>query len=127
MQIVRDRYEAFVAGDLEGVLKGCDLDIVSYTAPPFADAAEYQGHEGLLRWMGNWTEGFDQFEMEVEEYMDAGDHVVVRAFQRATGAISGAPVEARFWFVNTVRDGKIVRMGAYPDESEALEAAGLSR
>jgi ketosteroid isomerase-like protein len=124
IEIVRERYEAFSEGDLTALLEGLDPNIVSYTAPPLPDPAEYHGHEGFLQWISNWTEGFDDFEMEVEDYTQAGEHVVARVYQRATGAGSGAPTERRFWLLHAVREGKVVRIGIYGSEAEVLDAAG---
>jgi ketosteroid isomerase-like protein len=126
VEIVRQAYVAFAQGDLGAVLKAFDPEVVSYTAPPLPDAAEYRGHEGMLQWIGNWTEGFDEFAMEAEDYIDAQDRVVARVHQRATGAGSGVPVESRFWLVHTLRRGKVVRIGIYGTKAGALEAAGLS-
>jgi hypothetical protein len=44
----------------------------------------------------------------------------------ATGRGSGAPAEARGAHEFTIRDGLLVRLKAYRDRSEALEAVGLS-
>jgi ketosteroid isomerase-like protein len=41
------------------------------------------------------------------------------------GAASGAPIEADFWFLWTVRDLKVARLDMYARKAEALEAAGL--
>ena len=126
VEVVQRAYQAFAEGDLTALLSEFAPDVVSYTAPPLPDPAEYHGHDGLMQWMGNWTEGFDEFAMEVEEYTDTGDDVVVQAYQRGTGAGSGAPAERRFWFLNTVREDKITRIGVHATEAEALEAVGLS-
>ena len=126
VKVVREAYEAFAQGDLGAVLNATDPKIVSYTAPPLPDPAEYHGHEGMLQWIGNWTEGFDEWDLEAEEYIDAGDHVVVGVYQRATGAASGVPVERRTWFLHTLRNRRVVRIGVYATKSEALEAVGLS-
>jgi ketosteroid isomerase-like protein len=125
VEVVRRAYQAFVEDDLAALLSEFAPDVVSYTAPPLPDPAEYHGHDGLMQWIGNWTEGFDEFAMEVEGYTDAGDDVVVQATQRATGAVSGVPTESRFWFLNTVREDKITRIGVHATEAEALEAVGL--
>jgi ketosteroid isomerase-like protein len=60
-----------------------------------------------------------------EEFIDAGDQVVVRVAQEAHGEQGGAPVKAVFWFVYTVGDGQIVRLGMFAEKGEALEAVGL--
>jgi ketosteroid isomerase-like protein len=51
--------------------------------------------------------------------------VVAAVRMRARGRASGIPVDARFYDVYTLRQGKIVRMDQFTRRSEALEAAGL--
>ena len=126
VEIVRRAYEAFALGDLKAVLDQLDPTVVSYTASPLPDPEEHFGHDGFLQWVENWTGAFDEFAMEVEEYIDSGDQVIVRALQRATGAASGAPVEQVFWFLHSFREGKILRIGIHASQDQALEAAGLS-
>jgi ketosteroid isomerase-like protein len=60
-----------------------------------------------------------------EEFIDAGDQVVVRNHQAARGEASGVPIETNFWFVHTVSQGKTVQVDMFANEREALEAAGL--
>jgi ketosteroid isomerase-like protein len=69
---------------------------------------------------------FEEFKMTGEEFIDAGDHVVVRVAQQARGSGSGVPVTATFWFVHFLRDRKIVTFDMYAARSQAFKAAGLS-
>jgi ketosteroid isomerase-like protein len=126
VEIVRRGHEAFERGDVAAMLALVHPELVSYVAPPLADPAEYHGPNGMFQMMANWTEGFDDYVQRAEEYIDAGDHVIVRVHQRATGAQSGVPVERDFWFFHTVRNGKLTRMGVHESKQQALEAAGLS-
>ena len=52
--------------------------------------------------------------------------MVVTALYRGRGQGSGVPIEARFYAVYTLRDGRVVRVDEFTDRAEALEAAGLS-
>ena len=52
--------------------------------------------------------------------------MVVTARHRGRGRESGVAVDARFYEVYTLRDGKIVRVDEFVERAEALEAAGLS-
>jgi ketosteroid isomerase-like protein len=126
VEIVRRGHEAFQRGDLTAMLELVDHEVVSYVAVPLADPGEYHGPEGVLQMFANWTEGFDDYTQEAEEYIEMGDHVIARVHQRGTGALSGVPVERRFWFLHTLRDGKLVRLGVHESKQQALEAAGLS-
>ena len=63
--------------------------------------------------------------MTHEEFVDAGDRVVVALHLRGRGRGSGVEIDARFFDVYTIRDGKIVRMDEFTERFAALEAAGL--
>ena len=126
VEIVRRGWEAFDRGDLSAAMEDMSPDIETYVAPPAPVTGTYHGIEGWVQSMLDWAEGFDELVMTAEEYFDAGDQVVVRSRHTSRGAASGVPVEAIFWYVWTIRAGKIVRVAVFSDWSEALEAAGLS-
>ncbi len=50
----------------------------------------------------------------------------MRAYFRGRGRGSGVEVDARFYDVYTLRNGKIVRVDEFAEREDALEAAGLS-
>ncbi len=125
VEIVRRGHEAFERGDLTTALEAFDPEVTCYTAAPLPDPEEYHGTEGFLQWFGRWTEGFEDYVQHAEEYIEAGDHVIAQVYQRGKGDQSGVPVEGRYWFLHTLRDGKVVRMGVHATQDQALEAAGL--
>ena len=63
--------------------------------------------------------------LEADEFVDAGDSVVVVFRQIARGRASGAGVTNRFAFVYGFRQGKIDYVDGYRTKREALEAVGL--
>jgi hypothetical protein len=78
-----------------------------------------------LRAREGWTEDFSEWSPRGEEYIDAGNHVVVRVHQMARGAGSCAPIEGDYWFVFTIAERKVTRLDIYSNEGDALEAVGL--
>jgi uncharacterized protein len=70
-------------------------------------------------------EVWDEHRIEPQEFIDAGDRVVVflREYQRSK---SGAELVIDTASILDVRDGRIVRMQGYMNPAEALEAVGLS-
>jgi ketosteroid isomerase-like protein len=124
VEIVRRGYEAFSRGDITAMFAAVDPEVVTYTAPPLLPPGEYFGLEGMLEWIGGWTEGFEEFSLVPEEYVDAGECVLARIRQVVTGASSGIPLERDFWFLHQMRDGNIVRMGVHPTREDAERAAG---
>ena len=71
-------------------------------------------------------EVWDEHRLEPQEFIDAGDRVVVllREYQRGKG--SGVELVIDTATIVDVRDGRIVRMQGYMNPAEALEAVGLS-
>lgn len=121
--LVRSGFAAFERGDVGGMLDLMADDLVTYRADP--DGASYQGKEGFLEATADWSEGFSDWSVIPEEFIDAGDVVVVQVRQVVRGQASGASVEGAFWFVFEVDDAKVTRLSFYVREGEALEAAGL--
>jgi ketosteroid isomerase-like protein len=126
VEIVRRAFEAWSAGDVAAAFAAIDADVVARRLAPMPDPGTWHGHQGLLDVVADWMRTFEEFKMTGEEFIDAGDHVVVRVAQQARGAGSGVPVTATFWFVHWVRDGKMVTFDMYAARSQAFEAASLS-
>jgi ketosteroid isomerase-like protein len=85
----------------------------------------YVGIEGARQFIAEWTRAWDDWELEVEDMIDAGDRVVVMVRQRGRSKPTGVLVEMRFGQVWTTRGGRGIRMQMYASQKEALEA-GLS-
>jgi uncharacterized protein len=102
----------------------CDPEIEWVEDPQRADGRVYRGHEGVRESFERWLEQWDEYGFEVEEIVDCGDRVLVKARESGRGAASGATVSARIHTVMTFRDGKVLRYQEFYDEAQALEAAG---
>ena len=90
------------------------------------DAGVYHGHEGVRVYWRNWLSAWSDIDFELQDVVDAGDEVVALIRnQRQWGRHSGIVTEVQpYGLVFTIRDGKVVRWRAYPDQDSALEAAG---
>jgi ketosteroid isomerase-like protein len=123
VELARRSLEAFARGDVQEALEAAHPDIVSTRVEP--DGAVFHGRDGLLRMVADWVEGFSDWSFRAEEYIDAGERVVVRQRQWGLGAGSGVPVEDDYWLVYEFADGRIVRFEVYADREQALRSAGL--
>ena len=72
------------------------------------------------------AEALDDFTVDVEQFFDAGDQVVVFFTSRGRGRISGIAVSRKLAQVATVRNGRVTKIVGYDDRAKALEAVGLS-
>ena len=90
VELARRSLEAFAGGDIEGALAVAHPELLATRVHP--DGAVFHGPEGLLRMVSDWVEGFSEWSFTADEFIDAGEHVVVRQHQRGLGAGSGVPV-----------------------------------
>jgi ketosteroid isomerase-like protein len=87
----------------------------------------YRGVDGFLQFLGRLSEAFDEFRWEPEEYLDAGDDVVVFIRMITTGRQSGMKTELPIAHLCTMRDGKLVRHETFWERSAALEAVNVMK
>jgi ketosteroid isomerase-like protein len=123
VEIIRRGYEHFTAtGEVRA-----PADLVwDVSRLGWPDQQIYSGVEGAMQFNAEWADAWDDWELEVEDYLDAGESVVVIINQRGRSKATGIPVDMRFAQVWTLRDGQAIRMQMYARPEEALEAVGLS-
>jgi ketosteroid isomerase-like protein len=125
VEIVRSAFAAYNRGDLAAVLEAVDPNIV-IVQPLELGGSEQHGHPGVVEAFGMWPQEWDDYETELVRTVDAGEHVVVIARQRGRSRETGMKLDARFSYLMTLREGKIVGLRLFAHEGDALEAAGLS-
>jgi ketosteroid isomerase-like protein len=90
------------------------------------EAGPIRGPAEVQRMLASFWDTVDRPWVEADEFVDGGDHVVVRWRGGGIGRASGIAVEWPETHVYTVRDGKVAEVREYRDFAEALEAVGLS-
>jgi ketosteroid isomerase-like protein len=91
------------------------------------EGESYSGHDGLMRFVGEVAEDFEEVRFEIEEARDAGGQGVVGIGRfRARGRASGVDINVPVGVLQRVRGGKIVYTRLFSEPADALEAAGLS-
>jgi ketosteroid isomerase-like protein len=115
-------YEVYGVGDRAEAEAIFDPNVVMN---PTDERPSY-GFDAMRSDMERWASAFDELELTAEEFIDAGDRVLVTAYHRGRGRGSGVEVDTRFYELYTLRDGKVVRVDEFTDRPEALEASGLS-
>jgi ketosteroid isomerase-like protein len=133
VEIVRRAFEAWEpawgtgTADLGRLMALMDDDLITRTYMPGPEPDIWHGHQGFLDMSAEAADIFDEFRLRGEEFIDAGDHVVVRVVLEGRGSGSGAPVTGTFWYVYGVRGEKLVTIDMYATRDQALEAAGLEK
>ena len=123
VEIIRRGYEHWAATGV--LLAPADL-VWDVSGLGWPDQQIYLGREGAYKFNAEWADAWDDWALEAEDYLDAGERVVVIVNQRGRSKGSGIPLEMRFAQVWTLQDGRATRMQMYASVDEALEAVGLS-
>jgi uncharacterized protein len=85
------------------------------------------GLENVLEAQREWLRQWERpFSVEAEEFIPAGDLVVVLIRWHGTGKGSGVELEAEGAHVWQLRDGEAVRWDVYRDRDKALADAGVT-
>ncbi len=124
VQLIREVYDAFGKGDVASVLGQMHQDIEWREAENFiyADRSPYVGPQavldGVFRRLGS---EWDSFAVTPEEWLDAGNHVVVLGTYTGTHKSTGRTVRAQFAHVWAVRGTRILRFQQYTDTKQFAE------
>jgi ketosteroid isomerase-like protein len=83
------------------------------------------GRNALIDATRSYWGTWDDYHLDAEELIDAGSSVVGVVRERGRGKGGGIPFDRRWAQVWTFSRGRIIRMEAFSEKAEALEAAGL--
>jgi len=117
VEIVRRSYDAFARGDLDGVLGDMDPEIEWHQAQGLPHGGFYRGLDEVRRNIfdpldAEWWDGFTAMP---DEFLDAGDHVVVLGRYRGTAKRTGRVLDVPFVHVWTLRGEKAIRFRQFLD------------
>ncbi len=132
VEAVRGLFAAFQGVDVGNVERRLDEvreffdPEVEWVAAPHSLLAseEYRGYDGVRRFWTQFLSAWDEYGVQVDELIDAGDQVV--AVMRLSGRTNELEVDEARSSLLTLRDGKIVRIEPFASKDGALEAAGLA-
>lgn len=131
VETVRRGYEALNSGDLEAAFVLFHPEVEVHLAQDAGTVLgldfekTYRGVDGFMKFLAQLSEAWDEFRWDPEDYVDAGDNVVVFIRMVATGKGSGIEVEQPMAHLCTIRNGKLVRHETFWKRDAALRAAGL--
>ena len=128
VDVVRRLYEAVARRDSATVLSLYDPEVEwDARGSPIGGLGGrpvVHGHDGIREMSHAWGDAWESIEYEIEDLIDAGEHVISMLRYRARGRASGAEVVHTDYPVWTIRDGRIVRVVWLHTREQALEAAG---
>jgi ketosteroid isomerase-like protein len=125
LETVRRIYARWGRGDFQAGTDLYDPHVLLVLRPEFPEAGTYRGLDEIGRYMReDFLADFEGATISGEEFIDAGDSVVVRVSQRATGPESGAPVAMSYYQVWTFRGDSVIRIESIWTREDALAAVG---
>ena len=127
MNIMRQGYDAFNRGDIDTVMGIMDPEI-EWREPDVEGLPARGTHHGpeavANEVFGSVAEHWDEFQVAAEEFLDAGERVIVLGHFRIRGKATGRSVDAPYAHVWTLHDGKVVHFRNYMDTATFLQALG---
>jgi len=126
VEVVRAMWAAYARGDFEASLGTYTEDTVWDDTLYRPDGAVHLGRDALVEVVRTWRAAWDDYDIEAEQVLDAGDdRVAVVLWEAGRGKGGGVELTNRFGLVTTLRRGQIVHTMVYRAPEEALEAVGL--
>jgi ketosteroid isomerase-like protein len=116
--------EALNGGDYEAAAAELDPELEIDDT----DIPESTGTDSFYAWLARWNESWESWRIEDLEVRLVGDDSAVSLFKMVVrGKGSGIELTREDATVAEFRAGKIVRIGYYNDQAQALAAAGLAK
>jgi ketosteroid isomerase-like protein len=127
VEIVRQALLASSGGDVSAAEAAFDpsieWDMSGVTG--WLDREVYRGLRKILAFLEGWRQSWDGWRFEVEGVQEGEGEVFGGIRERAKSAATGISVDQRRYFVNTLREGRIVRVRWFSERQDALKAVGL--
>jgi len=125
VEIAQRLWEAWNRRDRDAVFSLYATDIECVSGVAFHEDM-YRGHQGVRRFFVDaFMSSFDDFSARAEQFIDAGEDVIVHVKMGGRDKSTGIYVEQPLWQVYRFRKGLVARIGVYTDRAEAMEAAEL--
>ena len=122
--IVRALWRAFERFDVPP--EAFAEDVEWHTAADLPDSEISRGASAIQQMLALGWENVVEPKLVAEEFIDAGDRVVVRWRGWGRGRASGLPIDWREAHIYRLRDGKVVEVREYRTWQDALNAVGLA-
>ncbi|HZQ22793.1 MAG TPA: nuclear transport factor 2 family protein [Terriglobales bacterium] len=119
-------YAAFNRGDLDAAVEPLDAQIEWSEPPEFPGGGTYHGREEVKQYLAQSRAAWAEVISEPEEFIPAGNRVVVFVHARVRPKNGNEWQEVRLADVYTFHQGTAIHMRAFADRQEALRWAGAS-
>ena len=128
VETIRGMYEAFGQGDIPKLIGQMEQNIEWNEAENFiyADRNPYIGPQAVLEGVfGRLGTEWEGFAVTTEEWLDAGNRIVVLGTYSGRHKSTGKRVRAQFAHIWSVKEGRVVRFQQYTDTKQFAEVVTL--
>jgi ketosteroid isomerase-like protein len=122
--LARNAVAAFNRRDVPALVEMTTDDFQWVTWTGTVESTVYDGAEGLASYFHD-ADVWDVLNLDVQEFRDLGDKVLVVGMFHARGGGSGAEIRAPYYSAFFASEGKLARVLSFRTEDEALAAVGL--
>ncbi|MET0557961.1 MAG: nuclear transport factor 2 family protein [Solirubrobacterales bacterium] len=119
VETARSAYDAFGSGDLDALRDSFAEDAVWVTSDELPLGGVVEGRDQILANFAQIPNYWSSFSVEPQEFIDAGEYVVVKGRQHAEN--DRGSFDAPFVHVLQYRDGKAVRGEFFTDSAKAAK------
>jgi ketosteroid isomerase-like protein len=121
--ILRSAYSAFNRGDIDAAVQSLDPQIDWSEPAEFPGGGSYHGREAAKQYLTNSRASVAEVISEPEQFIPAGDRIVVLVYARVRPKDSTTWQEVRLADVYLFRDLTPIQMKAFADRHQALQWA----
>ena len=121
IEVIAELYEALARRDLPAIMNLIDPEITVSQTELLPWGGEYHGIEGVQQFFTRLFQSVES-QLAVEEFVDAGDRVIVIGLSSGRVRATGATFNIRAVHVWTVKGGRGVRFEPNVDTPKMLEA-----
>jgi ketosteroid isomerase-like protein len=123
LEVVKAWVDACNRGDVDAALGLCDesIELVEATALPGAVTAT--GSDAVRRYLERFAAHWSEGEWLPEEFQESGDKVFMRARLKLRGRRSGIDVDREWFYVFTLREGKLFSQEGFDERADGMRAA----
>ena len=123
---LRQGYEAFAQGDLEGATANFAEDIrwENPEAPQVPNNGVTEGRDGVKQLFASLAEYWESFSITPDEFVEDGDTVVVLSHSESKAKETGKDVKLPWVHIWHFSDGEVTEVQALTDTALAADALG---
>ncbi len=123
IKTVRNAYDLFARGDFAHLPFDTQIEWIEPDVEGIWMRGTHHGCEAVIKEVFKPTlDKFDDFRLQCDRYLDAGEHVIVTGRFLGRGKDTGNELNAPFAHVWTLRNGKVVTFQNYTDTANCLHA-----